>query len=683
MRARSPFRRSLRHLSLSLLLTSPALATPYQSHPPQRPLPVAIQSPLRQGPAFFVDAATGNDTADGSKEKPWKTIQHGAGRLKPGETLYLRGGVYYEKVRLTRSGAAGAPIIVAAYPGELPVLDGGLAEFATAPEKSWEPAQGGADSEYVSTMVYTGVDERIIPNQFLPASWEPMWGIEDERPLALGHFADSMTPLHGYRNLRDLQAVSEFKPGGKGMTTGVYCGPGLWFNRDTGRIHIRLAHNQLPGLGERAYRGETDPRKLSLVVATGFGEALLRANGIRHVQVQGLVLRGGTGSPMLEVYGSEKLHFDHLTIFGGFPGVLINASKDILFANSAIRGLAAPWTGRSQMKYSGTATYAIVLQNNQPENENIEISWCELTDGHDCAFFRYVKNLQFHHNLVDNFNDDGLECGPKRRSHTMFLYQNRIGACLGVLQQHEGEKDESPVTHDPNSGVFAYRNVFDNRGGVYYQHPAAAEPDGKFLHDQGVLLSDHGSPIYPWLRFYQNTVLRRTTVRGDGFFVGLTKALAHTERDIFNNIFVQDEKLPVLTITPGRDAGPLREGGNVVYGYESGAQSGSDLFAKFRASPAFAASKQSYEPGWTTYDRVADPRFLASPADPSAPTDLRLKPDSPAIKAGQPLPAEWPDPLRPAAQDPPDAGAIPLGAEVWTVGIDGRISLFAGEVTKR
>jgi hypothetical protein len=677
---------SLLHLfGFALILgISPAQAAPaYQSHPPQRPLPVPLQAPLQKGPAFFVDAARGDDSADGSKEKPWKTIQHGADRLKPGETLYLRGGVYYEKVRLTRSGMTEAPIVVASYPGELAVVDGGLAEFAAAPEKSWEPAKGGVDGEYVSTKAYEHVDDRVVPNQFLPASWEPMWGIEDERPLALGHFADSMTPLHGYRNLRDLEATSEFKPAGKGTATGVYCGPGLWFNRETGRIHIRLAHSQLPGLGERAYRGETDPRKLQLVVAAGFGQALLRANGIRHVQVQGIVLRGGTGSPMLEVYGSEKLRFDHLSIFGGFPGVLINASKDIQLANSAIRGLAAPWTGRSQMKYSGTATYAIVLQNNQPENENIEISWCELTDGHDCAFFRYVKNLQFHHNLVDNFNDDGLECGPKRRSHTIFLYQNRIGPCLGVLQQHEGEKDESPTTHDPNSGVYVFRNVFDQRGGVYYQHPGSAEPDRQFLHDQGVLISDHGSPIYSLYRFYQNTVLRKTPVRRDAFFIGLTMALAHTERDIFNNIFVQNEKLPPITISPGRDAGPLREGGNLVWGLQNDAQLGDALLAKFRASPVFATSKQTYEPGWTTQDRIADPKFVALSSEASSPTDLRLQPGSPAIKAGLPLPADWPDPLRPAAQEPPDSGAIPHGTEPWTVGIDGRISLFSGEVEKK
>ena len=77
------------------------------------------------------------------------------------------------------------------------------------------------------------------------------------------------------------------------------------------------------------------------------------------------------------------------------------------------------------MKYYGTASYQIIFQNNQPGNENIELAYCEFTDDHDFAFLRYVKNLQFHHNFVDNFNDDGLECGAKLRWHSIHIHHNR------------------------------------------------------------------------------------------------------------------------------------------------------------------------------------------------------------------------------------------------------------------
>src|SRR5207248_9193594 len=179
------------------------------------------------------------------------------------------------------------------------------------------------------------------------------------RPLALGHFGDSMVPLHGYRTATDLRSNHEMSQGDRKATAaaGVYCGPGLWYSRDTGRIHIRLAHHKLAGLGDRAYRGETDPRKLPLVVAAGFGDDVLRINGVRHVRVEGLVLRGATGSPMIHVYGSEGIHLDHLSVHGGFPALLVNASKGVRVTHSAFRGLAAPWSGRAHMKYRGTPSY--------------------------------------------------------------------------------------------------------------------------------------------------------------------------------------------------------------------------------------------------------------------------------------------------------------------------------------
>jgi hypothetical protein len=645
-----------------------------------RPLPAASDRPLAAGPKLFVDAARGDDRNAGTAQAPWKTLAHALRRLKPGDTLYLRGGTYHEKVFLNRSGTAKAPITIASHPGELAVIDGGLSEFLDSPAASWEPFKGGAEGEFVSTRAYPHADDRKVPHQFLPAAWEPLWGIEDERPIALGHFADSMVPLHGYRTAKDLRATNEFWRGKKGADDpGIYCGPGLWFNRETGRIHIRLAHHRLAGLGDRAYQGETDPRKLPLVVAVGFGDDVLRISGVRHVRLQGLVLRGATGSPMIPIYGSENVDLDHLTVFGGFPGLLVNASKNIRVTHSAFRGLAAPWTSRAHMKYRGTASYQIILQNNQPLNENLEFAWCEFTDDHDFAFLRFVKNLQFHHNLVDNFNDDGLECGPKLRAHTLFIYQNHIGRCLIPLTQHEIDKDESPLDHDPKAGVFVFRNVIDLRGGTYKSPPTEADATGAFLREEGHLVGDHGGPTWPVLRFYQNTALRHTPVFRDYFLFGLgAQGLRNTERDVFNNLFVQTERVPGVNFTGMKQAENLREGGNFIWGMKDGPAVKGDVFAKFRASPLFKDSQKRYEPGWTTQDRLADPRFLRLPADESLPADLRLQAGSPAVNAGQKLPPEWPDLLRAADKDEPDIGVLPLGAEPWGVGVDGRISLFSG-----
>ncbi len=67
----------------------------------------------------------GSDDNPGTFEKPWATPQRAAGVLEPGDTVYLRGGVYplTSHVVLPRSGRENAPITWSAYPGESPRLD--------------------------------------------------------------------------------------------------------------------------------------------------------------------------------------------------------------------------------------------------------------------------------------------------------------------------------------------------------------------------------------------------------------------------------------------------------------------------------------------------------------------------------------------------------------------------------
>jgi len=211
---------------------------------------------------------------------------------------------------------------------------------------------------------------------------------------------------------------------------------------------------------------------------------------------------------------------------------------------------------------------------------------------------------------------------------------------------------------------------------VYYMLPAEVDPSGEFLHSEGHLVSGHSGPTYPVMHVYHNTILRRTPVFRDLYLFGLgAVGLERTERDVFNNIFVQMEQVPGIEFTGIKQAKELREGGNLLWGLKDGPALRSDPFAKFRASALFAESRKRHEPGWTTHDRVADPKFVKLSADGTS-FDLRLQAGSPAVNGGQPLPRDWPDPLRDADKGAPDIGALPLGADPWRVGVDGRVPLF-------
>lgn len=77
------------------------------------------------GRALYV-SPSGNDDNEGSISSPWRSLGTAFGELQPGDTLYLRGGIYEEEVlpRRLEPGTPEQPILVRAFPGERPVLKG-------------------------------------------------------------------------------------------------------------------------------------------------------------------------------------------------------------------------------------------------------------------------------------------------------------------------------------------------------------------------------------------------------------------------------------------------------------------------------------------------------------------------------------------------------------------------------
>jgi polygalacturonase len=71
------------------------------------------------GRAYYV-APDGIDTASGNATQPWKTIQKAADSAQAGDTVYVRPGVYRERVMLKRSGETGRPISFIGLSGSTP-----------------------------------------------------------------------------------------------------------------------------------------------------------------------------------------------------------------------------------------------------------------------------------------------------------------------------------------------------------------------------------------------------------------------------------------------------------------------------------------------------------------------------------------------------------------------------------
>ncbi|MEU8679450.1 sigma-70 family RNA polymerase sigma factor [Streptomyces sp. NPDC048560] len=83
-------------------------------------------------------APDGSDAGDGSIDRPFATLGAAVSRVRPGQTVYLRGGAHRltEPVEISTAGTARQRITLTNYPGERPVLDA-----SALPASSWAITQ--------------------------------------------------------------------------------------------------------------------------------------------------------------------------------------------------------------------------------------------------------------------------------------------------------------------------------------------------------------------------------------------------------------------------------------------------------------------------------------------------------------------------------------------------------------
>lgn len=611
-----------------------------------RPLPLASAQPLGDGPTSFVDTKRGSDRADGSQRNPWKSLTHAVRQLKPGDTLCLRGGIYYEHVSIAAQGTESKPITFRGFPGELAVIDGGLREFFENPAEAWESVSGGAANEFRSRNKYPNLDR------------------------VTGNFGDSLVPLHGYQFAHDLRATNQFSISKDGKLLPMYLGPGLWYDTDSQRIHVRLSHTQVRAYAPDLYRGETDPRRLPLVVS-GLASLPLYLDSAQHLRVRDLVIRGG-GDRSILIRGCNHIEFDNVTCFAGNDGMIVETSGHLKITRSAFRGPMPPWGSRSASKYRtfdshlfvcvGTADVHINKRKYySPQCHDFEISHCDFTDGHDGPYVGGVQRFRFHHNLVDNMNDDGIYLsawGPPGTG--LQIDQNWFSRCLTTFAFGIGRGSES----DPSDGVAICRNVVDLRGPVPYEHPGADNPPA--IPSGGRIAGDHGGPVWDPMRIYHNTFIV-TGPQMSGFPFGWGGHMTKTSRHVFNNIFIETDSHSAAS-PPGSEI-IFQSDGNLFWTLKQTDTPAADYFNAYRKSAAFAASKKQYAPGWESHSRFANPQLTRLAVDWRQPADVRLQPDSAAIDAGVNLPKDWPDPLRNLDHGQPDIGAIPAGVDALRTGI--------------
>lgn len=677
--------------------------------------PVVYVRPRVLGTSEFYGTGTRND--------PFITIAAGIRAVRGGGRVRLFGGTYLESVDLTRvSGVADQPIVVEPYNDEPVIIEWADEEFRRpVPNDAWEPAVGGAVDEWVSRRDFpafganpdSNLHDRGSFMDFAPISGIPQhvhlvaydrpedFRCDDELfPDDAGHavYKKVKGTWERARN-KDTHAVISHPF--------VYLGPGIWFDRHGDRrVHIRLRHTH-HGVGQE-YHGETDPRRLRLAICAD-DSPVIRLVDCHNIQFKSVSLRYGDAET-IRLRNCSDVLFDHVDVRAGVRAVLMSAGDDelnerITFAHCRFDGGLPPWTFRSDRKDAyyfddgtGGPPYAFdnlgygtagVLFSGSKRSLATEVHHCEFANSHDVYLFG--NSMRFHHNLVDNINDDALAF--INDTENTEVHENVLTNSHTVLS-FDGDRIRQ---------VWIYRNLFDTRERTLGNRPPLATEPRNLSLRTGLFYKD-GKTDGP-IDFFHNTCLMRTPGMIGVNSTDITQAAytlhedhtppaANHIRRTFNNIFVSANCTPEpkqpLAFLPLHGFGPsdgncyfrFRDGDDEKDWFWVGANNDDDLDEYRDLTGGLEAS--------STY---ADPGFLAMDPPHPAPAltdDLRLHDGGGAVERGVRLeevaPELWDRDRAVTGQHDspprPDAGCyarptifgitLPLPPSPLKVGVDGR-----------
>jgi hypothetical protein len=251
---------------------------------------------------------------------------------------------------------------------------------------------------------------------------------------------------------------------------------------------------------------------------------------------------------------------DHCRIRSGSRAVLLNVdnehdddeNRDIVVGNCEIDGGTPTWFFRSDRKDNyrfGPEDATVLTEQETTENRigfstsgvqisgdarsfDVEVHHCEIVNAHDSYIFG--DGMKFHHNWINNLNDDGIAVSFDGGTKNAEIYCNVMTQCLTALS----------FAAKRVGIVHIYANLFDIREPTLGVRPPTdvGAPDalrqGHFFKDG----ADEGE-----IELFHNTcVVLDPGAKGDDFgdanlagfsyFANIGKGLE--PRRAFNNIFV-------------------------------------------------------------------------------------------------------------------------------------------------
>jgi hypothetical protein len=396
-------------------------------------------------------ALNGNDAGTGKYFSPYKTIAKGIGSSVAGDIVFLKNGLYRERVTFSKSGEAGKPIVLTGEKGT--IIDGGTlitgwqkvstygGNIYRIPYTGSKPYNLIWNNKYIlrirdEFMVIPGMDTTL---RYGPKGWDTYEGPP-------------------YRSWDGVQA--------------------MW---GTYQNYIYIGFGD-PGV-------DPNNSEISYTPSENNGGATITLTGSHYVNIRGLTIRNGYNGIYVRSNSSECI-IENDSISGGRYGIFIasGSSRIIVRKNKITLGYVHSldpdnprhwFIWAAFKKNSDYDRICVSVDNVGPDIDIAENHMFENFDG--------VENtgtslrLLVRDNFIENLADDGLEpCGEETDARWC---GNTVKQC-NIAYRHKEITGNGPM--------YIYRNKFYSRPGTVY-----AEKLGIYLY------SGETTTAY----FYHNTIV--------------------------------------------------------------------------------------------------------------------------------------------------------------------------------
>lgn len=550
-----------------------------------------VLAPCAGAGQFYVSPAGSDETGSGTFSNPWRSVSHGLSDLEPGDTLNLRGGVYYEsEILLHQKGQLYAPIIIRSYPGEQAVIDGAEPQYSSIPNNDWELVDAYLKL-YRSTRTYSG-------------SYAGAWLLDDDANLVQYSSTANMDSMN-------FGPLNGNEP--------IYIGPGLQLRSD-GRIYIRLMLNpndQTAHDGTPMPPLPASPNPRQNRIAVYLAQQLVVTSGAEHVVLERIDFRHASTSIDLR-NSTSNLVIRDCTFQHGRYGVLVRSAQDCTITRCTFNNGMPHYVYWTDVKGGGQdVAEAYPEFQSMAINGNLsgfDISYCTFSNTMDGIGIREGSTgTRVLHNTFHNTRDDAID-----------ILRNVWDVEIGFNMLHQTMLGISILPHDQAGGeVYIHHNIVDATG---YHHSGRV---GSWREERYPVWSagtpfgshDEGSTAAKW-KIYNNTFVARKG-RVPHYAFGPNVVDGNIHKEVRNNIFFAlDDRMCCANelAAEGTDYD-----GNVYWRSSAGVL---PLFSQWGSSGVFsslAEFRNQSGTDWETAGLEIDPEFDVAAIEAGTFEPLTLK----------------------------------------------------------